>query len=158
MVAAVMAAATSAQAQDAPGTILVRGEYLAEAKRQLGVGNTPLKDSLDLLLVQARQALAAPPLSVMQKQRTPPSGDKHDYMSMAPYWWPDSTKPGGVPFIRRDGEVYPESRTDHDGLRLQKTITRVKTLAYAWYFTGDATTPKGPRHGCGCSSSTPQHA
>ncbi len=137
MVAALAAAASSAQAQDAPRTILVRGDNLAGAKRQLAMGNASLKASLDLLLVQARQALAAPPLSVMEKQRTPPSGDKHDYMSMAPYWWPDSSKPGGLPFVRRDGETYPESRTDHDGVRLQKTIARVKALAYAWYFTGD---------------------
>lgn len=82
--------------------------------------------------------MAAEPLNVMQKKRTPSSGSKHDYMSMAPYYWPDSTKPNGMPFLSRDGEMYPESRTDHDGLRLQQTIARVKTLSYAWYFTGEA--------------------
>lgn len=35
--------------------------------------------------------------TVVNKAVLPPSGDKHDYMSMAPYWWPDETKPDGLP-------------------------------------------------------------
>ena len=31
--------------------------------------------------------------SVMNKKQLPPSGDKHDYMSTGPYWWPDPSKP-----------------------------------------------------------------
>lgn len=131
-------AVVSAQSTEAPRTILVRGENLLASKRALARGDVDLKASLDLLLAQAAKALAAPPLSVMQKKNTPSSGDKHDYVSMAPYWWPDPTKPNGLPFIRKDGEIYPESRSDHDGLRLQQTIARAKTLAYAWYFTGNA--------------------
>ncbi len=26
-------------------------------------------------------------------------------MSVGPYWWPDPSKPDGLPYIRRDGEV-----------------------------------------------------
>jgi unsaturated chondroitin disaccharide hydrolase len=121
-----------------PRTILVRGERLAESKRRLAVGDTSLTPTFVVLIDSARAALASTPLSVMQKKKIPPSGDKHDYMSMAPYWWPDPGKPNGLPFIRRDGEVYPESRTDHDGTRLQKTVARVEDLALAHYFTGDA--------------------
>ena len=56
------------------------------------------------------------PPSVMDKGVTPPSGDKHDYMSQAPYWWPDPTKPDGSPYIRKDGERNPEidKITDHE--------------------------------------------
>jgi len=127
----------------APRTILIRGERLAESKGLLAAGDTSLKPTFDVLIDSARAALASAPLSVMQKKKIPPSGDKHDYMSMAPYWWPDPSKPNGLPFIRRDGEVYPESRTDHDGTRLQKTIMRVESLALAYYFTGDARYSQG---------------
>lgn len=127
----------------APRTILIRAERLAESRRQLAAGDRSLSPTYDVLLAKAQEALAATPISVMDKRRTPPSGDKHDYMSMAPYWWPDTTKPGGVPFIRRDGEMYPESRLDHDGLRLQQTIVRVEALALAYYFTGDAKYSEG---------------
>ena len=133
----------STNAEGAPRTILLRGERLAESKRLLARGDTSLKPAFDALIDSARSALEAPPLSVMQKRKMPPSGDKHDYMSMAPYWWPDSTKPDGLPFIRRDGVMYPESRTDHDGTRLQKTITRIETLALAYYFTGAARYARG---------------
>lgn len=132
-----------ATAQDAPRTILVRGERLAEAKRRIAAGDRDLQPALDALVARARAALAAPVLSVMQKQVVPPSGDKHDYMSLAPYWWPNPATRDGLPYVRRDGEFNPQSRTDHDGLRLQRTLMLSKTLAYAWYFTGDAAFAEG---------------
>ena len=49
------------------------------------------------LLREAEKALTAGPFSVTQKTRVAPSGDKHDFLTLAPYWWPDSTKPGGIP-------------------------------------------------------------
>src|SRR5438445_12698265 len=41
---------------------------------------------------------------VTAKPMTPPSGDKHDYMSLGPYFWPDPKKKDGLPYIKRDGE------------------------------------------------------
>jgi Alginate lyase len=41
--------------------------------------------------------------SVVEKEKPAPSGDMHDYVSCAPYYWPDPANPGG-PYIRRDGE------------------------------------------------------
>ena len=34
---------------------------------------------------QPKKALAVGPFSVMQKERVPPSGDKHDFLTLAPY-------------------------------------------------------------------------
>jgi hypothetical protein len=121
-----------------PRTILAHGERLAESKRALARGDADIRATYLVVIDSARAALAATPVSVMEKRRTPPSGSKHDYMSLAPYWWPDSSKPNGLPFLRRDGEVNPESRVDHDGTRLQRMIGRVEALALAHYFTGDA--------------------
>jgi hypothetical protein len=120
-----------------PRTILVRGERLAEARRRLTEGDVAVRPAYDALIDSARAALAEAPVSVTQKTRTPPSGDKHDYMSLAPYWWPDTTKPGGVPFVRRDGVVNPESRVDHDGWRMYAMVKRVEALALAYWFTGE---------------------
>jgi hypothetical protein len=66
----------------------------------------------------------------------PPSGDKHDYMSIGPYWWPDPQQPDGLPYIRRDGEVNPE-RMNYDNVGLSHTAHNSLTLALAWYFTRD---------------------
>lgn len=121
----------------APRLFTWRAENLVAARRRLAAGDATLRPALDALLRDARVAVAVPVQSVMQKRRVPPSGDKHDYMSLAPYWWPDSTKPGGLPFIRRDGEVNPESRLDTDWARLGRMQDAVETLALAWWFTGD---------------------
>ena len=56
-------------------------------------------------------------------------------MSLAPYWWPDTTKPDGLPYVRRDGEVNPESRIDHDGTRFQSMAHAVQALGLAFYLT-----------------------
>ena len=62
------------------------------------------------LMADAKNALDAKPTSVVEKNRTAASGDKHDYLSLAPYWWPDPDKEDGLPWIRRDGEVNPMTR------------------------------------------------
>jgi len=72
----------------------------------------------------------------MDKSITPPSGDRHDYMSQAPYWWPDPSKPDGKPYIRKDGQRNPEisNITDRDNLgRLGDAVT---TLSLAYAYTG----------------------
>ena len=49
------------------------------------------------LMKEADKAMNLTPPSVMDKSMTASSGDKHDYMSMGPYWWPDPSKPDGTP-------------------------------------------------------------
>jgi Alginate lyase len=84
------------------------------------------------LLANAERDLHLKPMSVMDKGITPPSGDKHDYMSQAPYWWPDPTKPDGKPYVRRDGERNPEINKlpDHDNLGRLTSAVGTLGLAY----------------------------
>jgi hypothetical protein len=70
------------------------------------------------------------------KRKTPAGGTKHDYMSQARYFWPDPTKPDGLPYIQRDGESNPELE-DLDRVRLGSFAERVTALSLAWYFSGD---------------------
>jgi hypothetical protein len=65
----------------------------------------------------------------------PPSGDKHDYMSIAPYWWPNPKTSNGLPYIRRDGEVNPERDQTSDRKRLDNLVQSVKILALAYFYT-----------------------
>jgi hypothetical protein len=92
-----------------------------------------VKRAIAALEDEAGKALNIKPTSVMDKTITPPSGDKHDYMSQAPYWWPDPAKADGRPYIRRDGERNPEINKlpDHDNLgRLCSTVSTLG-LAHA---------------------------
>ncbi|HMA82575.1 MAG TPA: alginate lyase family protein, partial [Candidatus Binatia bacterium] len=85
----------------------------------------------------ADNALRSPIFSVTQKQTAPPSGDKHDYLSLAPYWWRNPNTSNGLPYVRRDGEVNPERDGMSDRKRLDDMIQTVTTLAAAYFFTDD---------------------
>ncbi|MBO9709549.1 MAG: alginate lyase family protein [Caulobacter sp.] len=95
--------------------------------------------ALAVVMKRADEALAGPVYSVMDKTRVPPSGDKHDYISVGPYWWPDPSRPNGEPYVRRDGEVNPErSGEAFDVTRLEAMSGAVEALSLAYYFTDDA--------------------
>ena len=129
--------ALAASVDQVPRTILARGELLAESRRLIRAHNVYLLPAYHALLSSADSVMKVPPTSVMQKKNTPPSGDKHDFLSLAPYWWPDPTKTNGIPYIRRDGEMNPQSRIDHDGIRFQQMEDAVEILSLAWYLSGD---------------------
>ncbi len=88
------------------------------------------------LLSSADKALKDTSPSVMDKTMVADSGDKHDYMSMGPYWWPDPSKPDGLPYIRKDGQRNPElDKLDRNKLgNMSKAVT---TLGLAYYFSND---------------------
>ena len=123
----------------APTVLALRGGELARARARLSAGDARLRPALDKLLDDAGKALARPIVAVTQKPAhlLAPSGDPHDYFSLSPYWWPDPTKPDGLPYIRRDGETNPESKRDLDQPRVAAMGYTVHTLALAWYFTGE---------------------
>lgn len=85
----------------------------------------------DILLQKARV------YSVMDKRQIPPSGDKHDYMSQGPYWWPDTTKKEGKPYIRRDGVRNPEIDLISDSEEMDLMTDDVVLLTKAFEQTKD---------------------
>ena len=123
-------------AQKAPQTLMLDGNVLL--KNQLAIANkhAAKTNALKNFKGTADKTLKVGKLySVMNKKRIPPSGDKHDYMSQAPYWWPDTTKPNGLPYIRRDGERNPEYYDISDSEEMDKIIDDAETVALAYYFT-----------------------
>jgi hypothetical protein len=122
---------------DVPSVFLLDGAYLAETRGKVLERPPESEASLKAIRSDAEQALLEGPWSVMDKKHIPPSGDKHDYFSVGPYWWPDPTKADGLPYIRRDGEVNPESY-EYDSVGLKNTVSAVEKLARAWYFTNEA--------------------
>jgi hypothetical protein len=83
-------------------------------------------------------ALTRPQRSVVDKTRLPASGDRHDYHSIGPYWWPTPGAPGGLPYVRRDGEVNPErSGPEFDQAALQQLSRDVRLLALAYDHLGE---------------------
>jgi hypothetical protein len=113
-------------------------QALVQAKAAAAVNDERLAPALGRLQREARGAMKAGPFSVTSNSLVPPSGDKHDYISFGPYWWPDPAKNDGLPYIRRDGVVNPESRSpDCDSNQMGKMVSAVETLALCYFFTGD---------------------
>ena len=121
--------------QTTPRVFLYDGEMLAAVK-SASPADLRRQQILTAASAAADKALREGPFSVMQKGVTPPSGDKHDYMSQAPYFWPDPSKASGLPYIRRDGERNPELKkiSDHDEFGKMGDDARVLALEY--YLTG----------------------
>ncbi len=130
--------AVKTPAQTSPRVFTLDPVHLAQTKARAAKQDKALMEALARLRRVADAAMTEGPFTVTSKQRVPPSGDKHDYLTLAPYWWPDPTKPDGLPYIRRDGELNPESKRDTDNPRLNAMASAVETLAQAYYFTGEA--------------------
>jgi hypothetical protein len=131
------AAAQSGNAGEAaPRVFLYDGAMLARIKAA-DTKDPRRQEIFHAAIAAADKAMHEGPFSVMQKGVTPPSGDKHDYMSQAPYFWADPSKPNGLPYIRRDGERNPELKkiSDHD--QFGKMGDDSRTLALAYYLTGN---------------------
>src|SRR4051812_44778330 len=91
-----------------PKTFLVDANHLVELKKKAEQKDKKTLQLIDSLKKQADALLNMKPLSVMDKEFTPASGSKHDYMSQAPYFWYDSSKTNGLPYMRKDGQRNPE--------------------------------------------------
>lgn len=96
------------------------------------------KKALNELIQHADKLLNNKIFSVTFKTSEPPSGNKHDYITIAPYFWPDSTKVDGKPYIRRDGEVNPESRNNvTDFVEFEKFVDAVNALTKAAFSSNE---------------------
>jgi hypothetical protein len=124
-------------AAEAPRTFNHPAAALVSIRAELARGDARLAPVLTQLRTDADSLLTRRPASVMDKTKTAASGDRHDYFSFAPYWWPDPAKPTGLPYIRRDGQVNPVSRQGTDRTALAETCDAVETLGLAFWFTGD---------------------
>ncbi|MBC7942437.1 MAG: alginate lyase family protein [Chitinophagaceae bacterium] len=121
-----------------PALLTLEADALALTRQRLASGDAALQGPFAALKRRADQALLKAPRSVTHKTATPPSGSKHDYVSMGPYWWPDPTRPDGLPYVQRDGQRNPQSAGNAlDSIRLQNMLADVRDLALAYHFTSD---------------------
>jgi hypothetical protein len=136
-VTAVVAASSAAPpGPDPPRTFQSDGRDLVRVKQRAADGDKEVAATVAALRTKADTALEVGPFTIVHKPKAPPSGDKHDYVSMAPYFWPDPDKADGLPYVRRDGRVNPE-RDKYDRPLLGALSEAVGTLGPAYYLTGD---------------------
>ncbi len=121
--------------QGKPAVFALNATALEKNKARIKSNDPLIMPAYKQLLKEADKALDFGPVSVMEKKNDPPSGDKHDYMSLAPYYWPDPAKKDGLPYIRKDGETNPEVKEYKDKEYMPKLCDVVRTLALAYYFS-----------------------
>ena len=127
---------TLAQAESgAPKIFLLKANDLITTREHIKAGDRKTESALAKLRADAEKALNSGPFSVTSKTVTPPSGDKRDYMSQAPYFWPDPKTQTGLPYIRRDGERNPEIDKIDNHRVLDQMQAAVETLSLAYFFT-----------------------
>lgn len=132
--AALFHAGGSSAAEGHP--LIVKLDDLQYSQQQLAAKTPAFVGAYNKLIASADRALKQPLYSVMDKSLTAASGDKHDYYSFPPYWWPDPSKKDGLPYIRKDGETNPAANSDAtDKKRLVAMSNDVSNLALAWYFS-----------------------
>src|SRR4051812_10716341 len=120
-----------------PVVFLMDGGRLAELKVKAHSNDKETAPLIASLVKKANSYLSMKPTSVMDKGFIPARGSKHDYMSQAPYFWYDSSKPNGLPYLRKDGVRNPEINKITDHKNMGDLENAVKSLALAWYFTGN---------------------
>ncbi|KIM71448.1 hypothetical protein PILCRDRAFT_830320 [Piloderma croceum F 1598] len=112
--------------------------------------NTSTAASQESIVQWADSLAAEGPWSVMNKSVNPPSGNKHDYLSWAPYWWPNCTGVGNTteltpqqiwvtcPYYVRDGMFNPDGRLVDDVGNFSDMADAVLYNAMAWVLTGES--------------------
>ncbi len=92
------------------------------------------------ILKAAEAALALAPITITDFPAKLSPGGPHDFYSNGDYWWPDPSKPDGLPYLQRDGQSYPGVFSDH-----RRCLTRLRdaiaALGAAWKITGDSRYP-----------------
>ena len=108
------------------------------AKEKIKAGDYLLVSLYNQLIDQADMLLAQGPYSIVWNEALALSNDPHDYYSLAPYWWPDETKKSGLPWIRKDGQVNPQTKLyDSDDQVKDRMFKSIEILTWAYYYSDE---------------------
>jgi len=119
--------------------MVIELQELDQKKAALLRNESTAVESYKALIATSDSILEYDAFSVVNKLGMPPSGDKHDYMTIGPYWWPNPETSDGLPYIRRDGEINPETRNNFtDYVELESFVNALKVLTEAFYITKNA--------------------
>jgi len=110
-------------------------------------GNNTLA-AQNTIIEWAKETAAGGPWAVTDKAVAAPTGNKHDYLSWAPYWWPDCSGVGNkteltpeqiwttCPYKSRDGQFNPDVRAVVNDIgRFENLSDAVFYNTLAWSLT-----------------------
>lgn len=100
-------------------------------------GESRAVSAVEQLIDSAELYFALEPFHVTEKSLLPPSGDRRDYMTLSPYWWPNPDSEDGLPYVRRDGERNPEVYNFPERENCNTLGRVVRELALLYAITGE---------------------
>lgn len=124
--------------QPAARTFCLSDRGLEEVRRKVLENEPALTKAIAIVRRDADLAMQRKPRTVTDKIFPAPSGDKHDYVSLSPYFWPNPATANGLPYVLRDGETNPEAKK-YDSGRLGRMCHNIEVLTLAYYLTGEET-------------------
>lgn len=114
-------------------------ERLAKVKRLIAQKDSFFTEAYQQLITEANLELEKKTDPVTNKTQLPASGNKHDYLSIAPYRWPNPATATGFPWILKDGQINPMTTgSDTDHSRLNNLFNSLDQLAMAYYFSDES--------------------
>ncbi len=90
--------------------VYYNNKHIALVKEKIKAKDSYFLENYAEVLKAGSEALDFKVDPVTNKKEVPPSKDMHDYISYAPYRWPDTSKPDGLPWVAIDGIINPVSR------------------------------------------------
>ncbi len=117
-----------------PRVFLLDPERLIAVRSRVYAADERFVAADESLLEAAHAAFALGPYSVAENAVKPSGVNPQDYMSLAPYWWPDADGEDGLPYTLRDGEMNDEC-AGYDHPRLLGLCTAVNALSAAYFFS-----------------------
>lgn len=120
--------------EEQPRVFLADPERLLAVRSCVFAADERFARADERLLEAAHSALGFGPYSVVQKQDKAPGASARDYVSLAPYWWPDPERADGLPYMCREGEMNGECAA-YDHPRLVALCAAVNALSAAYFFS-----------------------
>ncbi len=109
-----------------PKTITFNGKELLRIKEKTNL-EAPLSKELRTV---ADGLLSKRPYHVVARTLRAESENVHDYTSMGPYWWPNPNTEDGRPYIRRDGEINPETVIEDTYEAMSERVFQLSLAAF----------------------------
>lgn len=114
------------------GFIFVSDEFVSDLKQNIAAGDGKYAALKYELNESAKEFLNQGPWTITDYPAKRSIGTINDYYSEAPYFWPDPKDPT-LPYIKKDGDVYPDRFTIHKNC-FSELSHAVVTLASAGYY------------------------
>lgn len=114
-------------------------EHMLAVRKSLDKGQSTYRIPYNKLIGEAEQILGERATSVMDKPdyKIANSGDKHDFISVSKYCWPNPNTADGMPWVYIDGVINVENFSKDDAVRQDKMCNNVAKLCIAYFYSRD---------------------